>query len=512
TTETNKTVDVTIRVRGDGYALEPRPVDVFMVTDRSGSMLSDYPDRMVLEMNAAKNFASKFDFKNDRLGQFSFGGNSQANARNNNDCGKDDDSGDNAAYAKANYVEDGKTYSDYATRDLALSSKQNDVTNAVKGLVPQGYTPMRYAIYQAINEMKKTGNPNSVKALVVLSDGDYNYYGDPLARGSPRTSDPSAYDDLDKNYVAFSGVSSQNMAEYAKANSIRIYTIGYSNSISAGGRATLEQLATQTGGKYFYALTGDDLTSFYTQIAGALKDTAGVNTNLALEFPTVEVNGVQVTPFSSVLQYVPIPGKSTWVTRPDGTGYDVDNSADWAAGRLNVQLGTIKVNQEYIVTFTLKVLKDGNIRIVNSGNSRVNFDDNTGFVPVPDTYITALPTGTDKGLGTPRLEIRNLQRTNSEKDRDIAVLVWDIIYDGKDQYISEEIAVSPLNYDIWSYRATTSADNGDTSDTYPLDISDLAPGTYKVKVTGFVTDADSSFNITRFTIPGDAPNPSIVIH
>ncbi|MDD1665835.1 MAG: Ig-like domain-containing protein, partial [Methanomicrobiales archaeon] len=47
TVETNKTVDVTIRVRGDGYALQPRPVDVFMVTDRSGSMVDDYPDRMV---------------------------------------------------------------------------------------------------------------------------------------------------------------------------------------------------------------------------------------------------------------------------------------------------------------------------------------------------------------------------------------------------------------------------------------------------------------------------------
>ena len=78
TVETNQTVDVSIRVRGDGYALQPRPVDVFMVTDRSTSMIWGYPDRMVLAMDAARTFAEKFDFKNDRLGQISFGGNTQA--------------------------------------------------------------------------------------------------------------------------------------------------------------------------------------------------------------------------------------------------------------------------------------------------------------------------------------------------------------------------------------------------------------------------------------------------
>jgi hypothetical protein len=514
TLETGKTADVTIRVRGDGYALQPRPVDVFMVTDRSGSMIDDYPDKMVQVMNSAKIFATKFDYKNDRLGQFSFGDNSQVSASGNNNCGKDDDSSDDAAYGKANYVEDGKTYSDYATKDLSLSSKQSDITTAVKGLVPGGYTPMRYALYQAINELKKNGRPDAVKSLVVLSDGDYNYYGDPLARGSPGSKGPSDYDGLDKNYVSFGGLSTQNMAAYAKANNIRIYTIGYGADISDGGRTTLEQLATSTGGKYFYALTGDDLTSFYTQIAGALKDTAGVNTNLAMDFSGVEVNSAVVKPGSSVLQYTFIPGKSTWVTPPStiGPAYQLDNTADWAAGRLNVQLGTIKVNQEFVVNFTMKVLKDGNIKIVNSGNSRVNFDDNTGYVPVPDTYITALPTGKDKGLGVPKLEIRNLVRTNDASNRDQADLAWEISYDGKDSQITEEIEVAPVNSEAYSYKGTIYASKDDTSDTYAMSISDLAPGTYKAKVTGYVTDASSSFAITQFIIPGIPPNPEIVIH
>lgn len=181
------------------------------------------------------------------------------------------------------------------------------------------------------------------------------------------------------------------------------------------------------------------------------------------------------------------------------------------AEKSNVTLGTIKVNQEYIVNFTMAVLKDGNIRIVNSGNSRVNFDDDKDYVPVPDTYITALPAGTDKGIGTPSLEIRNLQRTNPDTDRENAVLVWDVVYDGGDQFISEEIEVAPVNSISFSPRGTKFVDNGVNSDTFPMDISDLAPGTYKAKVTGFVSDAGSSFNITQFTIPMNVQKPEIII-
>jgi Tfp pilus assembly protein PilV len=133
-------------------------------------------------------------------------------------------------------------------------------------------------------------------------------------------------------------------------------------------------------------------------------------------------------------------------------------------------------------------------------------------VPVPDTYITALPTGKDKGLGVPKLEIRNLVRTNDASNRDQADLAWEISYDGKDSQITEEIEVAPVNSEAYSYKGTIYASKDDTSDTYAMSISDLAPGTYKAKVTGYVTDASSSFAITQFIIPGIPPNPEIVIH
>ena len=41
-------------------------------------------------------------------------------------------------------------------------------------MVPTGGTPMRYGIYKSINEIKSRGRQSAVKAVIVLSDGDYN--------------------------------------------------------------------------------------------------------------------------------------------------------------------------------------------------------------------------------------------------------------------------------------------------------------------------------------------------
>ncbi len=504
TVDTNGTVDVTIQVRGDGYALKPKPVDAYMVTDRSGSMSWGVPSRIDLVKIAAMAFKDQFDYKVDNLGQFSFG----------------DD-----------------TYYPYdVTIDQALTNDPNQITNVISNLKPSGATPLRNALYQAITELKNDKKSDSVKGLVILSDGDYNYYGDPLARGGacwscdkynrdgtcspghtvPCSPDSFSQGDTSRPYYPFSDLSSedQNMSQYARDNKIRIYAIGYSDSISTDGQATLRALAESTYGKYYYALTSDDLINFYGQIAGALKDTAGVNTTMSLDFSSVDVNGVPVTPGSRVLQYVYTDGISTRVTRPNGTWETVNSTLDWNKGIINVSMGTIKVNEVWLVNFILNVTMAGNIRLISS-SSKLYFNDNQGSatsVPAPDTFVTAIPGGTDKGITSPKLEIKNLQRINPDKDRENALLVWDIIYDGKDPDIREEIEVAPLNSEAYSYKATNWAAIGDTSDTYTMDISDLAPGTYKARVTGFVDDADSSFDITQFSIPLDVPTPKIFIH
>ena len=489
TVSTNSFVDVSILVKGDGYALKPKPVDSYMVTDRSQSMSSGTPTRMDLVKNAAMAFMGQFDYNVDTLGQFSFG--------------------------------DDSSYPDDVTLDLALSKSPTDISGAISRLTPSGHTPLRYALYQAINALKNDPNTGSVKGIVVLSDGDYNYYGDPLARGEGRTAD--ARDPTDSNYyyddttyyTMFTSANiPQNMSEYARQNNIRIYAIGYSDSLTTDGQKALRTLAESTYGKYYYALSGDDLVNFYGQIAGALKDTAGVNTTLALDFSSVNVNDLPVTPGSKALQYVYIDGRSTKVTHPDTTWEMVDSTSDWNKGRINVSMGTIKVNQQWMVNFTLNATMAGNIRLIGS-SSRAYFNDNQGtaaYVPAPDTFVTAIPGGTDKGVNTPAFAITDLRRANSENDRINAVFVWNLNYTGSDLKYEEDIELAPLNSESYSPKGSTYALKADKTGTYTVPISDLTPGMYKVRVTGFPSDSPSASNITQFTIPGVAPNPSIVIH
>lgn len=56
TVAVNGTLDVSVSIYGDGYELTPDPIDVMVSVDRSGSMLKDYPDRMVSAMSALKTF------------------------------------------------------------------------------------------------------------------------------------------------------------------------------------------------------------------------------------------------------------------------------------------------------------------------------------------------------------------------------------------------------------------------------------------------------------------------
>ena len=75
TVEINKTIDVTIEFTGDGWALQPTPIDVVLATDRSGSMLKDDPDRMVSVMAASRSFIHQMDVSpsQDHIGLVSFG-------------------------------------------------------------------------------------------------------------------------------------------------------------------------------------------------------------------------------------------------------------------------------------------------------------------------------------------------------------------------------------------------------------------------------------------------------
>jgi len=436
TVAVNETFDATIRLIGNGWALQPDPIDVVLVIDRSGSMLKDNPDRMVSVMDAAKIFNGEMSEARDQVGLVSFGRKGTANIFSYGYkywAGSDSTSGDDGTYISTHYPSNGKYYNDYATLDLGLSFDHATVDSSIDTLVPMDGTPMRGGIYKAIKEIKDQGRADAVRALIVLSDGDYNWYGDPLARGTGYTGySPTAYGDLTFAYYKFGGLTSaeQDMRVFATNNNIRIYSIAFAEDISSGGRTTLQLLAEGTGGEYYYAPTGDDLAAVYTDIAGKLQTEAGVDTTMDVDFGNIMINNVSV-PGAEALDYVYVPGISTKIRRYNATSSvtnTIDQTADWGDLNLHFDVGTIHLGETWEATMRFQPLTDGNI-LVFSSSSAINFNGTAGVssLTLPDSYVTAVPELNATGIEFSSLGIENL---NAILNGEFVTVAWNLNYTG----------------------------------------------------------------------------------
>ncbi|MDD1669561.1 MAG: hypothetical protein LUO97_07140, partial [Methanomicrobiales archaeon] len=503
TVRVNETVDIMVKVTGDGWALQPKPIDVVLVTDRSGSMFYDLPDREVSVMGASTVFATKLEFSRDRLGQVSFGG----KGKTDYDCylngapGIDDDcGGDDVAYATAHYNM-AANYADYATADQLLTSTPGQINTAISSIAPGGNTPMRYAIYKAIYDNRNRWNPKSIRAIILLSDGDYNHYGDPFAKDSSKSTtstNTGDYSDLTAKWYKFSGMtnaSDQNMVNFAKLYNVKIFSIGFASSISSGGKTALSNLATQTGGKYYDA-TAANLADVYSDIAGSLKDTAGVNTVMNLSFKNIAVTN-NITPGNQVYDYVFIDGHSTLVDSWNATmahlpGYPVtsNSTSEWKTNLgVNFNIGTVKLGQVWQSTITLKVLKDGNINVFDPA-SKVGIQDSTFPLKIPDAYFTALPNNSANTLlGPKQVSIDDLELTNAGS-LTTADVKWNLTYNGM-YPITEDIMITEFgSSNHWIHIAPQEVSNVTTSDTGSIPIVGYGEGYYTIRVDVDAYDAE----------------------
>ena len=160
----NGTVNVTIKLTGDGWALTPNPIDAVVLMDRSGSMgnsMSDGNTEMKDAQAGAVLFANQMNSSSDRLAVVSFSGLSP-----NIDT-------------KVNQ---------------ALTTNITLVTNAINSLSPTSATGTRDGLYQAITLLKNNpnANPKATRAIILLTDGDYNWLGDPVGRGTGYYPGPNA--------------------------------------------------------------------------------------------------------------------------------------------------------------------------------------------------------------------------------------------------------------------------------------------------------------------------------
>ncbi|MDD1665834.1 MAG: VWA domain-containing protein [Methanomicrobiales archaeon] len=563
TIQTGGQVDVSVRLKGDGWALQPKPIDVVLCTDRSATMLynesiisgrlaeESLNDRMVDAMNAAIAFVHQTSGQ-DRVGLVTFGDPAGGLALLNKtfdtardkyvspyywragrdyDCKVDkkcEDPGNRditnkMPYILASYPGHGTTGKDYRVNGVLtgayvespLTFDKGQIAKAINSTVPAGGTPMRRAIYESVKQIinDPEQREGAVKAIILLTDGKYNLDGDPQGIVHDIWG-PASYTELEKD---LGGDGTGSVIAWAKMKNIKIFTVALvgSDSNDQPDKQKLQEYADETGGKPYVANSGADLTGIYIDIAGQLREEASVDTQVELNFANVEVNGTEKFPGDAVLKYEFIRenNRSTFIVPPVGSPVVVDNTTDWESGgrQFKFSAGTIKINQVWMINFTLTALKEGNIKILDSKTSKVTFTGVVGEVGIPDTYITAVPPGTEKGPEDIDFHIERLRRTGDVSNTQIASLAWDVIYTGSDNLIDWTIYIAPPYSTAFGQVEFLPDVPRGWDPIYPLILKDLKPGTYTVKVRGHVNDAADAEKTLPITIPEPTATPQILI-
>jgi hypothetical protein len=481
TVAVNDTVNVTVTLTGDGWALQPSPIDVVLAIDRSGSMdeaIAGADTKMAAARTAARTFVAQMDQSRDRIGLVPYSGFS-------------------------------------APVQIPVSTDYAAVTAAIDTLSPGGYTPTRLALKCAIEELVASPNPdtNAVRAVALMSDGAYNYFGDPLGRGSAGSghyvtnADPAVdyrwygYCDGSSSEFCydFTTLPEDNLSAYALAHGIRIYCISFGDGIVEGDNTydTMTALAASTGGFHEHAPDADALSEVYTRIAGNLKEEAGVETVMDISMQEITVND-ECVPGVDILDYKYIDGFSTKMESWIGTGSScssvvapctLDQREDWEDDHtLHFDVGTVRLDQVWTARYTLKIKKEGNINVFGPG-SRITFDGGANTLSLPDTFVTAVAELKNNGFEGPILDIADLHREDSGPVTEFLKVAWSLKYTGNHQ-ATQQVYYSSDEGHTWVLCRTMppiSAGNG--IQQADIDVQNLPAGYYTLRVHARAPDA-----------------------
>jgi hypothetical protein len=448
----NDTVDITISLKGDGWALQPNPLDIVLVMDRSGSMGDSMGSSTKLNYAkvAATTFVSQMNQSRDRIGLVSYAG----------------------------YTSGTDTRTDISPTHIYTS-----VNSKINGLTANGATETREAIKQSIDLLKANPNPNpkAIQAVILMTDGNFNWKGSPLAQGTAESSSYSGYSTNaieTGEFLWYSNLgcsvgssncqsTEQNLSIYAKDKNVRIYTIGFSanaNDFDPKAITAMQILANNTGGFYSYAPDGATLSQIYTKIAGDLKTAAGVNTGMTTDFQNVTVNNASVSG-AQAFDYVYNPSASTRIVWQDGNINVTNQSNDWAAdNKLDFNIGTIQLGQTWQATFRLKSKMSGIIDIFGM-NSKITFNNGSDTLTLPHTFLTVVPNLSGTGFGVSTISVAG-QCSLSNQNMAIVPISWLTTYTGGPTTIFDEV----------SYIDDTGAHKKFYTDNYLVTGSTMTPG------------------------------------
>jgi len=451
TVEKDQEVNVSVSVKADGPGFASRPIDMILCTDRGASMQWDtydalpsdpIQDKMVYLYQYGHILLNELNEIDDRAGVVSFGPGVDSTNWPNKWPGKDNIDDDDTDYKEDYYpdpsggTEDYEGYSEWATVNHNLTFNFIPVIdNEIRSLRPfsdpwkenKHNVPLRYGLYTAINDMigleESEPRDGAIRAIVVLTDPEWNEWGDPSA-GWDGTSVATANAVTNKLPWALpeSGVSAwvpfdefgvgdpavweynvpvsdprQNMANYAKEHDIIIYTIAYPKkdvNIDTARERIMRQMADSTGGMYFEARNGTSLEGIFETIGKDLREKAIVNTTAVLNFTNVKLNDITV-PGNQTFDYIYREDISTvthkWNITNDLIEYGCRNDTlNWTTDqKLTFDLGTMYRGDLWRANFTLKAKDYGLVELFEG--SYVSSEGNPDVI-IPPSFLYGGPT------------------------------------------------------------------------------------------------------------------------
>ncbi len=223
-------ITLTINFIGKGDPTSTRKsLDNILSIDTSGSMDGQ---KLTGAKNAAKLFVANMNSSLDKVGLVSFA--TIATLRNN------------------------------------LTNNFTQINNSINSLTAEGYTDLGDGILYSVNELNVRGRNSTLKFIVLLSDGNPNL---PTKKHNP-------------NYpIEYALDAAQNASQQGYA----IYTIGLGSDVN---ETLMRQIATITGGKYYFAPTSSELEEIFLNISREFTNIAATNLSVIDEIPgNINFNG-----------------------------------------------------------------------------------------------------------------------------------------------------------------------------------------------------------------------------
>jgi hypothetical protein len=527
----NQTVNVTIALKGDGWALGPKPADVVIVTNLAGGVGG--ADRLVQTKIGEKAFIDSAD-SGVSISLVSIGNNptypsgwghdgvttrpytspnalalwNQQTIDGNayfqpydgapmDKCLRDPSLWNTAVaptsinatitdckntYTYYNPSSDAKLEMDFTTADSPANKAL--LKNKIDNFNDFGGTNYAAGINMALKQFDKVKNNGHVKALIIMGDGITMVA--PTAPGATDSYWPSdwypraslgCFDESDSAKVA-----TWKAADIAKTKGVTIFVLGYP-TYGQIDEDTINGMVTP--GQYYYVPDPAQMHHYFDVIYGQIRNESGTDVAITADFQNINVTGVSV-PGGDVYSYVP----STKIGWQDDTINFTDQTSDWADHKLDFNIGTIKLKQQWNTTFQLKVKRSGLIDVFGE-HSSLSFNGGAETLHLPQTFISVVPELAPIDITAKSITLTNL---NHGEVKALLPVTWDTTYTGNEtltEKVYYQLDSGPwVLFDTKTHETSMSDPlSKDYSDFAQLDVTKLPPGGYGIKVVATASDA-----------------------